>query len=398
MGSARLPAIVLGVSMIFVASACRAPKQRENFETDFAGAPAEISQEWGLQVPAGQVIGLPSGAAMCGDSVYFADPRAAIVHEFSLSTGTRVRTLSSAMPGGTDRPTPESVGVDCSTQQLFVVEQRAIVQIDLTSGAPTKRFPRPKSIGPALGTALVKDSAVVVPTFVNADGWLTRRPTEAFRGSAIGYRQPLDETEGQPMFPALSDSCRSISFDCLRISIDVGASKDSPWVACQSDGTDVGVYDAGGTMIRRINVGSPLFKSDGSSLEPGSQIPAKIAWSQRNSSIHGCYLLGPFVATVHSSLQPGELQPGKAMPPNVFLNVHSIEGRALLSDAKLADLPVAHDADSIYIAVMDEARSPAGSSHFRLQRMRLVDGAGALAAWTSRTANSDAAREPLAHK
>ncbi len=128
------------------------------------------------------------------------------------------------------------------------------------------------------------------------------------------------------------------------------------------------------------------------------EIASSPAGSQRNSSIYGCHLFGSFVATVHVSLQPGEWRPGKAMPPDVLLNVHTLQGRALLSDAKLVDLPVAHDADSLYIAIMDQARSPAGTSQFRLQRLRLVDSGGTLAAWASTASNSDETPRTVAHR
>jgi hypothetical protein len=314
---------------------------------------------------------------VCDGFLFLADPRQRAVHEIDLRDGSRLRSFGVDENGQGLLKSPETVVPDCSKNVLFVVDAGGLFEFDRSSGAPLRRLPRAREVGAALGQGLPDgDDFVVLPAirFADMNSLDTRGP--ALRGAALGYRQHVArEDPGTSMLALLTDECRSPS-SCTRVGLDRISGPEAGWVGCQAASHEVGIYSTTGALVRRIDVRSPRFLQDGSTVRADADVADGITWAQRNSSVFWCGAFLEYVATAHFTFEAGTWSPGVAMTPKAFLNVHHIDGTPVVADLALSDLPVAKDHDSIYVVVYGSARSSAGERRLELQRIRLVNPEG----------------------
>lgn len=367
--------LVVGVSCGDQTSRKRPPQYRELGNGQPAPVDRRLTIVAGDPDGGGPPIGLASSGSICGEELYLADPRQSVVHHVRLNDGIRDRTIGQMGEGPGDLSSPETVIADCARRRLFVADRRGISQYDMDSGRFRNRIPRPSSVAPALGGGVLDGEAVVLPGYwmADRDGWLRRSPSEAFGGASLGYRHDLRSGRGGPLLDLLTEQCRSMSFDCLRVGLDKIDAAGAAWIGCQGDGGEVGVYDRDGHLLRRIDVRSPLFKNDGTIVPAGASIDQKIGWSQRNSTIYSCSAFGRYVATTHVTLEAGGWSPGKAMTPRVLLNVHDVDGTPLVADFALRDLPVARDHRALYVLIFGAAREANGGTRLELDRVPILD-------------------------
>ena len=350
-----------------------------------AGAPVKTaSPEWQIVLRAGEgeaPIGVPTAGAVCEKDIFLSDMRNRAVHRFSLMDGSHLGMIGQSADKIERMASPESLAVDCERGELYVSDHRLMFRFDVATGELKSRVPRPKSLGPAVGTALLTEDSIIIPGHFAADvaAWKHRAPSFALAGANIGFRLRRDgQGDGSPLLPIVEPQCRSMSPDiCLRAAIDIDRRHDK-WLACQAGATTVGIFSVDGEVLKRIDVRSPLFRHDGTTLAPGDPIPDRVRWLQRNSIIHSCGFFDDYVATTHVVYEPGEWMPGKAMTPQVYLNVHRLDGTPVLSDLRLPDRAMASDGHSLYVASPGANRATNGGSELTLYRFRVTMDDGAL--------------------
>jgi hypothetical protein len=257
-------------------------------------------------------------------------------------------------PAGLNRDglsAPESVAADCARGRLYVADTKAIVELEIASGTVLRRIPKPPQVRLTLGRSLVEEDSLVLSGLwmEEPDAWLTQPLGGVLRGAAIGQRYDLASAGAAPLLDLLSEACRSRTPECLYATLDKIDSDQAGWIGCQAGSSEVGVFADDGTLIRRIDARSPMFRHNGQLLDMPAAAEARAAWHRENSLVYSCWAFRGIVATVHRILDADTWTPGQQMPARVFLNVHSADGAPLISDLLLDGLPLLRDDRSLYV-------------------------------------------------
>ncbi len=347
---------------------------RSAFQHDAAGKAAVTERR--LQVSAGNdgpAFSLAAGSGVCNGYLFLADPRQSTVHHINLADGARIRAIGAGMTGTGSLKSPETTIPDCEGKVVYVVDSGGIVVFNMTNGEFIRRLPRASNAGAALGSGFLEDGFLFLPAIRFASMTDFGNSEIALRGSALGYRQhAAQEDDGRSLLELISERCRASS-PCTRAAIDRIRQPEIQFLGCQGASHEVGVFNAEGRVVRRIDIRSPQFRDDGTTVSGTAPVARTIEWSQRNSSVIWCGAFGDLIATAHFTFEDGDWSPGVAMKPKVLLNIHRLDGTPVIADLALRDFPVAKDSDSIYVLAYGDARNSTDNRMLELERVQVLD-------------------------
>ena len=85
-------------------------------------------------------------------------------------------------------------------------------------------------------------------------------------------------------------------------------------------------------------------------------------WTSRNSTIRSVFGIGGLIVAVHATTE-GTLDKPEHMPiPRSLMNIHELDGRPLVSDIRLLNLPVGRDDANLYVVGRAEDRRGPGTA------------------------------------
>jgi hypothetical protein len=367
-------AAVAAYPTVFGAAAARALVRPDRgslaFRDTAGGTAAYRDAEWRLDfAPPG--AGLIVGAAICGDDAFLLDRQRALVHHVDLRRRIVVDELGAST--GAALRTPSGLAADCPARRLYVVDSTGVVAIDADSGAPRGRFRQPSGFTNSTGSAILD----VGSHTLSAPGlwspaesmWQPTSAVPMFDGSRIGYRLDLETGAVARLVPAIDRGCWSLGPNCVYASLDRVRTPAGGWIAAHRVSVAVGVFDPRLQLLRTIDVRSPMFLDSGT-RNTSKSIVDMVAWNERNSVIRDVFSFGDTIATVHSFNRTRGWKPGQPTEFEVFMNLHALDGRGLVSDVRLPDLPVGRDETSLYIVDYGSTgHRPLGHESITLVRM-----------------------------
>ena len=144
--------------------------------------------------------------------------------------------------------------------------------------------------------------------------------------------------------PSGDAACEITTFD--RMETDGG----SAWVYAQGPGTDIGVATPDGTLVETFDIVSPRFVRDGRRPTPGLGPAVTTECGLTNSTLIAVYAFGNRIAVVHFvNATAWDPSTRGAVEFNVFMNVFDADGRGLVADLSLPDVPIGRGEDLIYV-------------------------------------------------
>ena len=332
---------LVGLALTVSIAGCSQPQEEPTPDYEYDAAGAQIQPELRIEIAGitpDEPFGLISGASVCGGYLFGADPRNGVVHQIQLSSGIRIQTLGGREVTDEWAP-PETAIADCVNDILYVAHARGVTGFRIATGEHVRTISLSEEVGVVTGQGDVVGRYLVLPGLVGTpEDSMQASLATALQGVSIGARVSLDDGMVSSMLPLLSEGCRNRIGDCVNASVAVIRGDPQGWVACQDSAAMVGVYDQDGAIVRTIDIRSPRFLNDGTVVRGGG-IPESIRWSQRNSSVYRCAVLGDFIVSVHVTFDEGEWSPGTAMSLITLANIHTIDGQPIVSDIGLPDLP-----------------------------------------------------------
>jgi hypothetical protein len=225
---------------------------------------------------------------------------------------------------------------------------------------------------------------VIDDTFVIGGTWMptpqgpyAHPPASAFyRDKKVGFAVELATGESEPTIDPYDMACRG-GGRCMGGSLlPVTAHPTVKWVASQPASREIALYDVKRTLVGRIDISSPLFKSDGTSVEV-MDAAASVRWSASNSIVRMAVPFGGnVVATVHSLTKlPDNYVFGQSAEFDWWMNLHSLDGRKLVSDIALPGMPIGWDGDGLYAVDYGQAGRHSTPESVEILRVPLRAGA-----------------------
>src|SRR5207247_2358603 len=138
---------------------------------------------------------------------------------------------------------------------------------------------------------------------------------------------------------------------CIYADVDrIRGSGPARWVASLGISTRVAIYDEQRQRIGLHDISSPRFLRDGTELPVSASAEAAERWKSRNSIIRRVFSIGGYLVTIHTLTEIGpDWQFGQMSRFQVFMNIHSVDGRGLVSDVRLPDIPIGRDETHLYV-------------------------------------------------
>lgn len=327
----------------------RMPRPAVVFDIEAAGTHAVPDREWSVVLEPGHEVGLAGGAAVCGDQVFLLDHAFKMIHRVSLASGDEVSRIGDAQVF----EFPYAIAAACDAHQLFVSDYSGLIVIDTDSEQVDAHFPKPAAFSNSLGTLAVdaETHRVFVPGVWAAKpkDWVFNGLQRMFAGAWLGREIDVRTGETLPLVPTIEQGCFTASPSCLTVSLDsVPASPELAWIAAQKISTRVGLFDRHHRLVRTVDVRSRKFQEDGRRVSRRTRLEAEAAWHEHNSVIHAVSAFRDGFAVVHTIHRTKQWRLGGQTDFDVFVNVYGYDGRPLVSDVRLPDLPVAHDAHNLY--------------------------------------------------
>ena len=347
--------------------------RRPTFQVLADGRPAVVAETITLQWPAGQPVGIIGGIAVCGPIAYLTAPVVGTVHRVDLDAGRATGSIGRSGQGPGEFQAPVLPVADCARNLLHVVEAPFRVS---TFSIPDGRFVRTRQGDPAFyffpgGRALLSAAGghLYAPGIWDLD-FGAIPAGEYYRGTRLMAELSLDDDTSRPLFTPITPDCLSGDAECLIYTFDrTGTGEDAGWVYAQGAGTTVGVAAADGTLVRTFGMASPRFLRDGRRLAFGLGPAETTEWGLTNSTLGGVYAFGRHIAVVHrhnaTTWDPSGVA---AVEFNVFMNVFDAEGRGLIADLSLPDIPIGRGDDLIYVVDY----GPAGRGADGIDSIRLL--------------------------
>lgn len=323
------------------------------FHTAAWGTNAVPNQSWRL-TPGPRAIGLAASVGICGDEVFWVDTLSRAVHRFSLSDGRLVGSLGPRTDGTSELQIPLGLAVDCEGHALYVVDDAGVFHFDLESNTLVRRFPRPATFMGGLGAAILdRDAGLIsIPGLWTpvAHDWLSKSLGNMFQGDRLGWTLNMTTGASVPMFESIESGCWTDLPDCPFIRLDrVRSVRREAWIVAHTVSTLVGIFDWNHRLLRTIDVRSPMFLENGSWNRRSASLEQKMTWSETNSLISNVYAFGDDVITIHTLQATKNWKRHGQVDFEVFMNVHSLDGSGIVSDIRLPGLPVARDAENLYV-------------------------------------------------
>lgn len=343
--------------LVFTLCGCKArppdaTRDPNAFDVDAKGAPAVIDQSWTLQGN-GQTIGTIMGAVRCGDILLLSDSQG-LIRRLNLVSGRSETSIGEGRENA-------AIGVDCGTGVVYSLGsvgfgkssrgRRELSALDMNTGSQRQSSAVELMMLPATTAVIANDKFIVGGTWMPMPGAAYQHPPAAtfFSDKKIGFQVELASGESRPVFDPFEPSCRGAG-RCVGGSLSrVTGEPTVAWIATQPASSEIGLYDATPRLVRRVNVTSPMFKSDGRTVAT-LDAESSVRWSVSNSLVRSADLFGSdVVATIHELTKlPDNWVFGQAVDFDWWMNLHSLSGRRLVSDIRLPGMPIGHDETHVY--------------------------------------------------
>ena len=330
-----------------------------------------------LSWPENEFSGLILNTELCDGRAYMFGPGVKSVQIADLASRRVDGRIGRPGNGPTDLRRPVSIAIDCRHHTLYCVEgPGGILSFDLNTGAYLTTYTHPPEFKASTGSriSISGDGArLLVPGL-----WPTQRASydqqpagRMFTNVNLGMDLRLTGDRVTPIGAAYEPGCAADSTACLRVDIEpIG--EDGGWIVSHGGATRIAVLSAARELVRHIDVRSPAFLRDGSS--PGKTTPAQMKWGETNSSIRGVYVFGDVIAVVHARHATKDWQRGQTIQFEVFMNLYGTDGRRLVSDIRLPDLPVGRDESHVLVMDYGAAGRRSKASQLRLLKIRVRPG------------------------
>jgi thiol-disulfide isomerase/thioredoxin len=307
-------------------------------------------RRWTIKAAPFDTITLISGIARCGDTAW--------ISEFHRSRITRLDLLQPTQTGDRlvaegDRVLhmPSGLAADCQQQVLHVVERdpMGVASVDAKSGKLLGRVTpaeRDSVDDPVLMSG--RDLVVGGLSWSAAEPHGQRSNEHFYEGAKVGYRiEPASRTL-RPLLEPYEFSCRAWGASGMASMDLVVGDPRIAFVAALPTSRRVGLYSAAPELVRTIDIGSPLFVTDGRSLGP-SDARTWVLWGRTNSQVERVFAFGQVVVTVHSTNDIPADWNFQTSRFKVLMNLHRLDGSPIALDIPLPDLPIGRDEDHLYV-------------------------------------------------
>lgn len=360
----------------------RAPRaelqqERAVFPIQADGANARVSKQWMLRRADGSGLGLIVSAVRCGDAMFLADSEYR-VYAFDLRRQAPVRELASdpAVLG-----LPLAVTADCVHHRLYVVTSgsRLVVTVDAQSGVIEHTQSVPRNISFPQGVHLVWPDTVWVSGVFNptpdVSPYQTRQPDDFFQLLRLGIRVSLGTGAVSPLFQPYERRCIAAG-ECVTSNFDrLSGSSEPQWIVEQAISTRFALYSGNGRLASTHSTMSPRFVRDGTELPLGSSATIRLGWLNHNTTIRSVFGVGGLIVVVHAAFEGSPGEPADNVPiARPFMNIHDLDGRPLVSDIRLSNLPVGRDDSNLYVVGRAEDRRGPGGSEQQLMQIPIKRG------------------------
>ena len=346
---------VLMTFAAMLATGCAVEQRGNNQESAFAvdarGAPGIVDARWTLQ-GLGRPIGVVVSAVRCAEFLFLSDHQGGI-RRLNLDSGETLPTVA-------EDALLMSLAVDCPNGVVYGLGPRppgpgrtrgnVLHGYAVQTGEPTRTWPIGTLIMPAVVGAIVAGQFVVGGLWMPMSGgdYLHPPASEFYRDKKVGMTVDLANGEWEAPFAPYELQCRG-GGRCVGGSLwplDVpGAER---WLVAQPTSTSVRFLDADLRPLRSLEVSSPMFKNDGRAVDV-TDAAASMHWAATNSVIWMAMPINAMLATVHSLVRlPPNYEFGQSVEFGCWLNLHSLEGRGLVSDIRLPGCPVGWDQQNLY--------------------------------------------------
>ena len=137
-------------------------------------------------------------------------------------------------------------------------------------------------------------------------------------------------------------------------------------MVAQAISTRFALYSGSGHLLSTHSTMSPRFVRDGTELPLRAPAAARIDWLNRNSTLRSVFGVGGLIVAVHAIVEGSDDQPGQVPIARPLMNIHDLEGRPLVSDIRLWNLPVGRDDANLYVVGRAEDRRGPGTTEQEL--------------------------------
>jgi hypothetical protein len=351
--------------------------QGKRYAFDATGRPARVDQSWLLEPAEGNTFDIILSVARCGNDLFLSDTQNRISRIDTNTPKARLQLFASDEQG---IGRPGALAADCDRGRLHVVNTgpRTVVTLDMKSGTVVSTQPFKREMYEVRFADLVDTDVLYIGGLWNADepNPLPKRATDTFFNSTwIGQRVSLATGAVDAGLPPYETRCIAAG-SCTMADLDrVRGAKTAAWVSSQGTSASIALYDSSGKRTALHDVRSPRFVRDGVELPVATPAAVYAEWQSRNSLIRHVFAFGDRIATVHTltGLPPG-WKFGEPTRQAVFMNLHALDGAALVSDVKLPDFPVGRDDTHLYVVDYGAAGRRNGGERATLVRIPIKAG------------------------
>jgi hypothetical protein len=353
----------------------------QHYAFDAAGRAARIGQSWPLRPEENRTIDILLSVVRCGSQMFLADSQNR-VFRVDLNAATATLHPFAGEEQGIGRPT--ALAVDCERQRLYVVNlgPRTVVTLNTVSGAVVSTQPFKRELYETRSAALAGPDALYIAGLWNSDParGLPRRDVDSFfEATWLGEKLSLTDGNIEGALPPYETRCGAAGA-CAYADLDrVSGAGSTAWVAAQGTSTRVALYDARGGRTATVDVTSPKFLRDGTEMPVAIGGDVIERWKSRNSIIRRVFAIGDRLVTIHTLTELGpNWQFGQQTGFSVFMNIHALDGRPLVSDVKLVDVPIGRDDANLYAVDYGAAGRRNGATDATLVRIPITAGPDAI--------------------
>ena len=365
----RAVILALGISAAACSERPSPPADPNAYEVDAKGAPAVVEHRWAMRAPTGDPIGVILSVARCGDILYAGDINGRILR-LNVATGASLPpvnegALSMALIPVCDRGVLYAVGPAPSRKEQAVV----LTTLDAALGTVRTRVRLPGSFMPTVGGGVVAEGLMV------SGLWAAPRDAGQPRGpfyadKKIGWL--IAQTGATtPAFTPFEPACRGAGA-CVGATVAPFDDGGAPaWLVTQPASDVIAIFGKDRQLVRQLAVASPMFRDSGIDLDPATAAEPRLRWMADNSVVNYSGQFGPdVIGSIHSVVRfPPGWRFGEFVRVQAFLNLHARDGRKLVADIGLPELPVGRDADGIY--VVDYGEDGRQGSHTEVAILRI---------------------------
>lgn len=365
--------IAVWVVVVIMAGACSGRPSTmadsDAYEVDAKGAAAMVEHRWTLRAPAGDPIGVILSIARCGDVLYAGDMNGRILR-LNAATGVALSPVNEgALPMALIPACDQGVLYAAGPAPSRKAPTFILTALDLAQGTVRSRTSLPGVFMPTFGGAAVAQGVMV------SGLWAAPQEPAASRGAfyadkKIGWL--IDEAgAGTPAFAPFVTACRGAGA-CAGATVAPLDDGGTPaWLVTQPVADSIAVFGPDRQLVRQLSIASPLFRNGGVDLDPATAAEPRLRWMADNSIVNYSAQFGAdVIGTVHSVVRfPPGWRFGQFVRSEVFLNLHSRNGRRLVADIGLPEFPVGRDADGLY--VVDYGENGRQGSHDEVAILRI---------------------------